>query len=138
MRQVNLDSFLKPLKKACTQVDPEASLYKCNLCHKNFRGTQGLGSHMATSHREKDKEAGGKPAPKFGPAKLLAPEVAASLKAAFKNFTDEQQHEQQLSAVSDWEKLGRGKQSSSSTRLFRIKLIFLKIKRWLLAAIFFF
>ena len=66
---------------------------------------------MATSHREKDKEAGGKPAPKFGPAKQLTPEVAASLKAGFKNFTDEQQHEQQLSAVSDWEKLGRGKQA---------------------------
>ena len=31
---------------------------------------------MATAHREKDKEAGGKRAPKYGPAKPLAPEVA--------------------------------------------------------------
>ena len=75
-RQGNLDSFLQPVKKPCTEVDPEASLYKCNLCHRGFRCTQGLGSHMATAHREKDKEAGGKRAPKYGPAKPLAPEVA--------------------------------------------------------------
>ena len=73
MRQANLDLFLHPVKKACTEVDQEASLYKCNLCHKTFQCTQGLGSHMATSHREKDKEAGGIRAPKFGSAKLMAP-----------------------------------------------------------------
>ena len=77
-RQGNLDSFLQPVKKPCTEVDPEASaLYNCNLCHRGFRCTQGLGSHMATAHREKDKEAGGKHAPEYGPANWpLAPEVA--------------------------------------------------------------
>ena len=58
MRQSNLDLFIHPVKKACTEVDQEASLYKCNLCHITFKGTQGLGSHMATAHREKDKAAG--------------------------------------------------------------------------------
>ena len=106
--QGSLDSYLNPVKKACTQVDPEASIYKCNLCHKMFQGSQGLGGHMASSHREKDKEQGGKPAPKFGPAKPSPPEVAAIHDAAFKKFTDEQQ----LSAT-PWEKLGRTKQAET-------------------------
>ena len=63
---------------------------------------------MATSHREKDKEAGGIRAPKFGSAKLMAPEVAAIHKAAFKNFTDEQQRSAEY-----WGKLGRGKQAEN-------------------------
>ncbi len=90
MRQSNLDLFMHPVKKACTEVDQEASLYKCNLCHTTFKGTQGLGSHMATAHREKDKAAGGIRAPKFRSAKPMAPEIAAKHEAAFKNFTDAQ------------------------------------------------
>ena len=78
MRQANLDLFIHPVKKACTlaEVDREASLYKCNLCHRSFICPQGLGSHMTTAHREKDKAAGGIRAPKFGSAKPMAPEVA--------------------------------------------------------------
>ncbi len=108
MRQSNLDLFMHPVKKACTEVDQEASLYKCNLCHTTFKGTQGLGSHMATAHREKDKAAGGIRAPKFGSAKPMAPEVAATHEAAFKNFTDEQQR-----SAKYWGKLGPGKQAEN-------------------------
>ena len=109
MRQANLDLFIHPVKKACTEVDREASLYKCNLCHKTFLCPQGLGGHMAAAHREKDKAAGGIRAPKFGSAKPMAPEVAATHEAAFKNFTDEQQR-----STKYWGKpVGPGKQAEN-------------------------
>ena len=63
---------------------------------------------MATAHREKDKEAGGIRAPKFGSAKPMAPEIAAKHEAAFKNFTDEQQR-----SAKYWGKLGPGKQAEN-------------------------
>ena len=63
---------------------------------------------MATSHREKDKEAGGIRTPKFGSGKLMEPEVAAIHKAAFKKFSDEQQHSAEYRG-----KLGRGNEAEN-------------------------